>query len=136
MIQAKDIDFTPKTNEEIRKMRIEWEKEMMTEWVSEIARLWDAVGKPLDETRLNIYKRELSDIPLGLLERAVSRVIRENTYSNVPPVGAIWKAVRVELGIGHKDDTTDVLDAIEDWKERSRQRCLVRFNGVAVETDV
>lgn len=91
-------------------------------WVGELARLWDAIGKPLDADRLAIYQRELADIPLGLLERTMSRVIRENTYSNVPPVGVIWKALRAELG-----DPRDVMDAMEQWCEHEFSKCVMRF---------
>jgi hypothetical protein len=107
--------------------------DLIDEWVGELARLWDAVGKPLEADRLAIYQRELADIPLGLLERTISRVIRENTYSNVPPVGVIWKALRVELG-----NPNDVMDAIGQWVYADLGRCVVRFgvgHSVAVETE-
>lgn len=97
-------------------------------WVGELARLWEAIGKPLDADRLAIYQRELSGIPLGLLEKTISRVIRENTYSNVPPVGAIWQALRAELG-----HPRDVMDAIEQWCAEELSKCFVRFD-VAAET--
>ena len=100
---------------------VENQVDMIDEWLAEITRLWDAVGKPLDEDRLVIYQRELSDIPLGLLKRAISRAIRENTYSNVPPVGTIWKALRVELG-----NPYDVMEAIGEWMQSSLERCIVR----------
>lgn len=118
-----NVDVHEKTDEEVFDMA-------MADWLGQLIRLWDAVGKPLDADRLEIYRRELSDVPLGLLEHAVSRVIRENTYSNIPPVGTIWKAVRAELG-----NPYDVMDAIREWTERSWQRCFVKFDRVAVETE-
>ena len=101
----------------------------MNEWVGELVRLWDAVGKPLDASRLEIYQRELGDVPLGLLRLAVSRVIRENTYSNIPPVGTVWAAVRKELGDPH-----DLMQSMADWCFLQWQPGRVRF--VAVETEV
>ena len=107
------------------------EEMAMMEWLGVLTRLWDAIGKPLDADRLEVYRRELGDVPFGLLEKAVSRVIRENTYSNVPPVGTIWAAVRKELG-----NPSDLEDAIRRWDERLLERCFVRFECVAVETEV
>jgi len=52
-------------------------------------------------------------VPLGLLELAVRRVIRENTYNVVPLPGVVWEAVRRELG-----EPWDVRMAMEDWEER------------------
>jgi hypothetical protein len=49
---------------------------------------------------------------LGMLELAVLRVIRENPYQMVPLPGAVWVAVRKELGNPH-----DVHAAIEAWCE-------------------
>jgi hypothetical protein len=100
----------------------------ISEWVGELVRLWDAVGKPLDASRLEIYQRELGDIPLGLLRLAISRVIRENTYSNVPPVGTIWAAVRKELGDPH-----DLMQSLADWVYLQWQPG--RVVSVAVETE-
>jgi hypothetical protein len=118
-----NVDEKQKTDEEIHDLA-------MDEWLGQLVRLWDAVGKPLEADRLAIYQRELADIPLGLLELAISRVIRENTYNNVPAVGIIWKAVRKELGDPH-----DVMDAISEWCERLWQRCLMLHVDVAVETE-
>lgn len=118
-----NVDVHEKTDEEIFDTA-------MAEWLGQLIRLWDAVGKPLEADRLEVYRRELSDIPLGLLERAISRVIRENTYSNVPPPGTIWKAVRKELGNPH-----DVMDEIHAWTERSWQRCFVKFDHVTAGTE-
>jgi len=52
-------------------------------------------------------------VPLGLLERSVRRVIRENVVHVVPLPGVVWAAVRRELG-----DPWDVRLAMEDWVER------------------
>jgi len=75
--------------------------------------LWTAAGKPLEADRLEVYRQSLEDVPLGLLELAVRRVIRENVYALVPLPGVIWEAVRRELG-----EPWDVKQAIEDWVER------------------
>jgi hypothetical protein len=59
------------------------------------------------------HQRALEDVPLGLVECAVARVVRENEYSIVPPPGVVWAAVRKEMG-----DPYDARAAIEGWKER------------------
>jgi hypothetical protein len=60
-----------------------------------------------------VYRQSLGEVPLGLLELAVQRVIRENSYHVVPLPGVVWAAVRKELG-----NPWDVKAAIEDWVER------------------
>jgi hypothetical protein len=47
-----------------------------------------------------------------LLELAVRRVIRENTYNVVPLPGVVWVAVRKEIG-----EPWDVRLAMEGWVE-------------------
>jgi hypothetical protein len=85
-------------------------KKEVEEWTSVLARLWAAVDKPIDKSRIKEYKRELSSVPFGLLEIAVGRCIRENEYNNVPTIGKIWSAVRRELGNPHDIDL-----ALEQW---------------------
>ena len=41
-----------------------------------------------------MYRQSLGEVPLGLLEREVRRVIRENVYHVVPLPGVVWAAVR------------------------------------------
>jgi len=106
--------------------------EMATEeWVRVLARMWEAIDKPIDADRLQVYRRELGTIPLGLLEKAVSRCIRENTWLTVPPVGKIWEALRKELG-----NPYDVNQAIAEWEDAGWRRCTWYFNQpVSVETE-
>ncbi|MCX6983175.1 MAG: hypothetical protein NT118_00300 [Lentisphaerae bacterium] len=75
-----------------------------------LAELWTAAGKPLEADRLKVYRQSLGEVPLGVLELAVRRVIRENVYHVVPLPGVVWAAVRRELG-----DPWDVRLAMEDW---------------------
>lgn len=103
----------------------------MDEWLDQLIRLWDAVGKPLDADRLQIYRRELSAIPLGLLEKAISRVLRGHIYASVPAIGEVWNAVRDELGCRKGQE----LEAIEHWCDMSWDRCFIRFDRVAMETE-
>ena len=106
-------------------MYSEGEQMMLDEWLGVVSQLWDAVGKDPDEKRLTVYARQLSMIPLGLLERSVDRAIRENgKYQTVPTIGAIWAAVRKELG-----DPVDLDTAIQAWIERQFDKCIVRFGS-------
>ncbi len=104
---------------------IEVDQAARKEWLEVIARLWEAVDKPIDAARLKNYQRELAIVPLGLLEKAVSRCIRENTFSNVPPIGKVWEAVTHELGNPH-----DITQALENWAESGWNRCVVNFAEV------
>ena len=94
----------------------------LEEWLGVLAQLWTAIGKSIDADRLDVYGKSLSGVPLGLLELAVARVIRENVYSVVPLPGVVWKAVEKELG-----DPWDVRAAIENWKEEKWARVVYRF---------
>jgi hypothetical protein len=84
----------------------------MEEWLGVLALLWTAVGKPIDEERLKVYQKALEIVPLGLLEQAVKRVIRENDYQVVPVPGVVWAAVKKEVG-----NPYNVEEAIEKWLE-------------------
>ena len=95
-----DIEMTPEQEYDL----------LSTEWYKVLSGLWVAIGKEVDPARLEIYGKALADVKLGLLEKAIERVLRENTYSNVPPVGTIWQAVRRELGNPH-----DLAYALENW---------------------
>jgi hypothetical protein len=85
---------------------------LMEEWLGVLAELWTAVGKPLEPDRLQVYRQALGEVPLGLLELSVRRVIRENTYNVVPLPGVVWAAVRKELG-----DPWDIRQGMEGWAE-------------------
>ena len=88
----------------------EAEELLLEEWLGVLAELWTAAGKALEADRLQVYRQSLGEVPLGLLERAVRRVIRENTYNVVPLPGVVWAAVRQELG-----EPWDIRMAMEDW---------------------
>ncbi len=93
------------------------------DYLGVLADMWDAVGKPLDERRLNKYMAELRDIPLGLLQKAVSRALRNaGDYHVVPTIGAIYAAVRKELG-----NPQDLDEAVDRWCAAKFERSIVRF---------
>ena len=84
----------------------------LKDWLKVLAELWSSVGKDVDVKRLEAYRKSLESVPLGLLELAVRRVIRENVYNVVPLPGEVWGAVRRELG-----DPREMGEAIERWLE-------------------
>lgn len=101
----------------------EIEQDAYLEWTDVLIGMWEAIGKPLDEKRLAKYAKELKDIPLGLLEKAISRAIRNGgDYQVVPTISAIWGALRKELG-----NPYDIDEAIERWREAKYQSIIVRF---------
>jgi hypothetical protein len=93
----------PKTDQEIYQAAME-------EWLGVLTQLWTAYDKPLDSSRLELYQKMLGDVPLGLLDKAIKRVIREHKYNSVPAVGDVWSAIRKELGNPH-----DIDQAIQAW---------------------
>jgi len=114
-LQIEDSDFDkPKSDEDIWQMANE-------EWLGVLSRLWVAFDKPLEPERLTIYRNLLCNVPMGLLELAVHRTIREHKYNSVPSVADVWAAVRREL-----HNPYDLDQAIEIWKE-SIPKGIYRF---------
>jgi hypothetical protein len=103
----------------------------LEEWLGVLSRLWTAFDKPVDPIRLTIYRDALGKVPMGLLEKAIERVLHEHTYSNVPTIGEVWAALRKEL-----HNPYDIDQAIEQWSEGLWNRCHTNFHfeDVAVET--
>jgi hypothetical protein len=93
------------------------------EWVGVLERLWKAINKPFEPAQLEIYIRELEIVPLGLLELAVARCIRENQYNNVPSVGSVWQAIRRELG-----NPYDIDIGIADWVREKAVKASPKFS--------
>jgi hypothetical protein len=117
-----DVDLQPMTDQAIYQMALE-------EWMGVLDQLWVAVGKPVDSVRLDVYRNNLGRVPLGLLENAVGRLLREHIYNTVPTLGEIWSAIRKELG-----NPYDLDQAMEHWSQVSWESAIHRFS-VAVETD-
>ena len=101
------------------------------EWLDILAQLWTAFGKTVDDGQMIIYQRSLSVLPLGLLDAAVQRVIREHDFNNVPTVAEVWKAVRKELG-----NPVDLDRAIEIWCDQLWRKAVLLQHDVSVETEV
>ncbi len=116
----KNSSTEPKNDKEIYLMAL-------ADWYSILEGLWIAIGKPVDKKRLKIYAQELSNVPIGLLERAIRRIRMTSTFSSVPAIGEIWRAVRVEL-------ENDNCSSPEEWVERQWIRFFNRaviVNGTA-----
>jgi hypothetical protein len=96
-------------------------KSAMDEWIHIIAQLWQAVGKdinnldPKDINTINLYGKQLRDVPLGLLEIGVNYAIKNNTYKTVPAVGLIYEGIRAELEKLQMPPATDMDTKIERW---------------------
>ena len=112
-------------------------QEAYKEWLGTLVKLWDAVDKDVDDKRLALYAEEFRCVPLGLLEKAVKRAIRNNgVYLSVPSIGALWVAIKKETG---DHPNMDVMDAVALWEEKTTQRfesTIHRFGQpVATETE-
>lgn len=111
------------SDEEIYQMALE-------DWLGILAKLWTAFGKPLDPEALQIYREMLAGVPIGLLEKAITRVIREHRFATVPTIAEVWTAIRKELG----NPVIDLDQAIEGWCERVWESAFYRFETVTTET--
>lgn len=85
---------------------------MKSEWVGVLAKLWRAIGVPIDKARLDLYVDELKGIPLALLEHVVSKLLAGNTYHSIPTIGEIWK--EIHLAIDNTGGNTDA-ENMDDW---------------------
>lgn len=92
------------TDAQIHKMAI-------ADWYSILESLWTAIGKPVDKQRMLIYGKDLGEVPCELLERAIKRIRLNSIYTQVPTIGEIWQAVKMELA---EDNCTTP----EEWIER------------------
>ena len=106
-------------------------QDALQEWLEVLAQLWTAFGTPVDASQMIVYQRSLGSLPLGLLDRAVQRVIREHEFNNVPTVAEVWKAVRKELG-----NPVDLERAIAVWCDQLWGDAVMLESVVAVETEV
>lgn len=103
-------------------------REAMTEWVETLAQLWDAVGKPVDPRRLDVYGKQLRNVPLGLLEIGVNYAISNNTYSTVPPVGKVFEGIRKEMArLNLVRGEGDMDEMIERWLDHKASGIFYRF---------
>jgi hypothetical protein len=99
----------------------------MEDWVGTVASMWELIGKPVDEKRLNLYCKQLSIVPLGLLEKGIDYAVRNNTYNNIPPIGTIWEGIRKELVHLNMPPGTDIKDMIDRWNHDLFKRCFHHF---------
>lgn len=83
----------------------------VADWYGILETLWTAIGKPVEKKRMLIYGKDLGNVPCELLERAIRRIRLNSIYSQVPTIGEIWQAVKMELA---EDNCT----TSEEWIER------------------
>lgn len=117
-----DDDITAQLAEDIFNEEIAViHKSAMDEWIHVIAQLWQAVGKDVnnldakDIQTINVYGKQLRDVPLGLLEIGVNYAIKNNTYKTVPAVGLVYEGIRAELAKLGMPPKTDIDTMIERW---------------------
>jgi hypothetical protein len=101
------------TSEQIEEMAF-------NEWTHILGGLWLAYGKIPSPEQIIAYTRVLKELPIGLLEIAINRVIKVHKYANVPTAAQLWEAADKEL-----DGST-----IEEWCDtlikRNREKRLLR----------
>jgi len=73
------------------------------EWTGVLLQLWDAIGKTVEKKQLAVYVKELDEIPMGVLEQVVSRLLAQHTYHTVPTIGDIWNETWLVMGHSFRD---------------------------------
>ena len=96
------------------------------DWYSLIESLWIAIGKPVDKRRLLLYGEDLGNVPYGLLERAIKRIRRSQTYTIVPTLGELWNAINTEL-------VADNCSTPEEWVDTRWNRFMRKITYAEVE---
>ena len=100
-------------------------EEITQEWMDILSDLWIAFGKQVDPKRLKVYIRNLSFIPLGLLEKAVPIAIqKQRKFNIVPTVGSVIEAL--EQTLGHPPDLNQ---AVDEWADRGFEKLFIPIPG-------
>ncbi len=86
--------YTALSDADIQQMAI-------ADWYGILESLWTAIGKPVEKKRMLIYGKDLGSVPCELLERAIKRIRLNSIYTQVPTIGEIWQAVKIELANDH-----------------------------------
>lgn len=68
------------------------------EWVGVLLQLWEAYGKQPDPKQLQVYIKQLGDVPMAILEDAVALLLKEHKFNSVPTLAEIWDAIKRNNG--------------------------------------
>ena len=69
-------------------------KAQTLDWEGVLTKLWTAFGKPLDPAQFKVYREELSDVPLGVLEHVVGETIKRHKFNSVPTLAELTTVMR------------------------------------------
>jgi hypothetical protein len=78
-------------------------KEANKEWDGVLIKLWTAFGKQLDLAQFKVYRDELGDVPLGVLEHVISVAIKRHKFNSVPTLSEVNEVLR-ELHPDYRDE--------------------------------
>ena len=81
----------PKSSETIYKMAYH-------DWVNVLTQLWSAIGKPINDKQLRVYAEQLGDVPLEVLEKVITAVLKQHKYNTVPTLAEIWAVIDRDFG--------------------------------------
>ncbi len=123
-------------NDHERTAPLDPETEALRDWLAVLTFLWESIGKRYDATiaeekRFDAYVKMFGDVPLDVLEKAVTRSIANNgKYQTIPTPGAIWDEIKKVLEIRQGGD---VFEAIQTRTVVGWDRCVIRFPAKAAE---
>ncbi len=72
--------------------------EARKEWTAVLLQLWEAYNKTPDPKQLKVYIKQLSDVPLAVLEDTVATLLREHKFNSVPTLGEVWEVINTRHG--------------------------------------
>ena len=78
------------------------------EWTGVLLQLWSAYGKQPDPKQFKVYVKQLSGVPLAVLEDVIATLLREHKFNSVPTLGEIWDVIKKSTG---NSDTVQVQTA-------------------------
>ena len=78
------------TNAEIEEA---YKNAMNQEWIETLLQLWYAYGKTPNQAQVKTYKKQLGDVTLGQLEKAVGHLLANHKFNSVPTIAEVLEAV-------------------------------------------
>lgn len=72
--------------------------EARKEWTGVLLQLWEAYNKTPDSRQLRVYIRQLSDVPLPVLEDTIETLLKEHKFNSVPTLGEVWEVIKARHG--------------------------------------
>lgn len=62
--------------------------------ITALARLWQAIGKPVNKDQMQIYYHAFAGYPPDVVERGVEAILKTHRYSNIPTLADMIESMK------------------------------------------